>query len=486
MNNEENDIKKDSGEEAVDPQDEKIIEDEAADTLSEDELSMLRASFDAAEVDRSTLPPHDTSDKATLFRTLKKSKFALAVAICAAFVALSLVIGAVGGCALLVSKIIKDNMPFVVMVGEEELYSVKYKEAEINGIIYVDMLKIAEFTDMTVSGSDDRKQFTAKNGSYLLFENNKRRVTINGGYTDIIAVNTEGTKVYANAYVNAEECLVPYTFLSSAIGKNTLKLEFDEGSRTLTMTPKYIQNEDKKDPDMADILFVTDNFDIEIPPIQHPIYTYSYPVDINEYIVNISSEHLMLANKTNPLGRDFVPSKLKVLECATAPGRTFELEEDAANALYAMMLNMEAAGITDTYVTSAYRSYDRQDQLYRGYVNDHIYNDGMSQAEAEAMASTYSARAGESEHQTGLCFDFTTYSMGGALNENFENQKAFAWLEENAYKYGFILRYPKDKVDITGYDYEPWHYRFVGRQAASEMHVEGKCLEEYLEARAES
>ena len=66
------------------------------------------------------------------------------------------------------------------------------------------------------------------------------------------------------------------------------------------------------------------------------------------------------------------------------------------------------------------------------------------------------------------------------LDETFENTKAFEWLSQNAYKFGFIIRYPKDKVDTTGYKYEPWHYRFVGRTAAEEIYLSNLCLEEYL------
>ena len=97
-----------------------------------------------------------------------------------------------------------------------------------------------------------------------------------------------------------------------------------------------------------------------------------------------------------------------------------------------------------------------------------------------AEASKTSARAGESEHQTGLCFDFITKWMNGNLDERFETTLAFAWLKENAHLYGFILRYPADKVAETEYSYEPWHYRFVGRKAAVEIYHSGMCLEEYL------
>ena len=93
---------------------------------------------------------------------------------------------------------------------------------------------------------------------------------------------------------------------------------------------------------------------------------------------------------------------------------------------------------------------------------------------------TYSARPGTSEHQTGLCVDFMTNTMT-ELDNSFERSRAFEWLTENAYRFGFILRYPKDKEDVTGYNYESWHYRFVGRSAATVIHEKNETLEEYLE-----
>ena len=104
----------------------------------------------------------------------------------------------------------------------------------------------------------------------------------------------------------------------------------------------------------------------------------------------------------------------------------------------------------------------------------------MSQAQAEAEAEKTSARPGSSEHQSGLCVDFVTDEYP-KFTEEFERSEEFMWLSANAYKFGFILRYPKEKEDITGYSYEPWHYRFVGREAATEIYNSGISLEEYLE-----
>ena len=92
---------------------------------------------------------------------------------------------------------------------------------------------------------------------------------------------------------------------------------------------------------------------------------------------------------------------------------------------------------------------------------------------------TYSAKPGTSEHQSGLCIDLISRD-NVVLDETFAANPAYLYLSENAHHFGFILRYPAEKTAITGYDYGPWHYRFVGVQAATEMHESGETLEEYL------
>ena len=104
----------------------------------------------------------------------------------------------------------------------------------------------------------------------------------------------------------------------------------------------------------------------------------------------------------------------------------------------------------------------------------------LSHEDAVKVVLSYSAAPGTSEHQSGLCVDFVTSNAG--LDRAFENTEAFAWLMENAYRFGFILRYPENKTDVTGYSYEPWHFRFVGREAATEMLLRNMTLEEFLGA----
>ncbi|MBR2020091.1 MAG: M15 family metallopeptidase [Clostridia bacterium] len=233
------------------------------------------------------------------------------------------------------------------------------------------------------------------------------------------------------------------------------------------------------------------------------VYVYQSNVDEDVLLTGLDQTYLLLANKIYILGSDYEPASLSTLTCATNGGKTVELETRTAQALYEMLQEMEADGVSDLAVTSGYRSYSYQVSLNNYYLNleasgisadayRHFgaayiktnYTDkglsALSAKDAEAVVRSYSAEPGKSEHQTGLCIDFVTSTAG--LTEAFENTEAFAWLSENAYKFGFILRYPKGKEGVTGYTYEPWHYRFVGREAATDIYYRGLTLEEYLGA----
>ena len=120
------------------------------------------------------------------------------------------------------------------------------------------------------------------------------------------------------------------------------------------------------------------------------------------------------------------------------------------------------------YIRSPYRSYNTQNNLYERYAAQDGYDE----------ADTYSARPGYSEHQTGLAFDVTSKST---TLGTFENTEEFKWMKNNAYKYGFILRYPKGKENITGYIYESWHYRYVGKDVAKYIYENDLTFEEYYE-----
>lgn len=148
-----------------------------------------------------------------------------------------------------------------------------------------------------------------------------------------------------------------------------------------------------------------------------------------------------------------------------APGES----QEARDAILKMQEDAKKEGVY-FYVRSAYRSYDVQEELYNGYVA----RDGQE------VADTYSAKPGTSEHQTGLAFDFTHKTNGESVSNAFDNTPEATWLYENAYKYGFILRYPLGKEHITGYMYESWHYRYIGTEHSQYFKMNDLTLEEYL------
>jgi D-alanyl-D-alanine carboxypeptidase len=189
-------------------------------------------------------------------------------------------------------------------------------------------------------------------------------------------------------------------------------------------------------------------------------------------------KYLLLINKQNKVDESFAPSPLKKVKDTH---KDIELELTVARALEAMFIEMRAAGVGEgVFVTSAYRSYTYQNWLFGYYIEEEKSKDRtLTDAEARDRVLHYSAAPGTSEHQSGLSVDLMTNGMR-ELDESFADEPVYDWLLENAWKFGFILRFPKDKTDITGYDYEPWHYRFVGRENAYQIWSQNLCLEEFL------
>lgn len=155
---------------------------------------------------------------------------------------------------------------------------------------------------------------------------------------------------------------------------------------------------------------------------------------------------VLIVNKTYPVPQDF------------GNGITSETQ----TAFEEMKAAAKQDGIS-LWIVSGFRSYTRQQTLYTNYCN----------ASGKAQADRFSARPGHSEHQTGLALDLNNASS------SFAGTKEAKWIEENCYKYGFIVRYGKDKEQYTGFKYEPWHVRYLGKDLAKKVYDSGKCLEEY-------
>ena len=157
-------------------------------------------------------------------------------------------------------------------------------------------------------------------------------------------------------------------------------------------------------------------------------------------------------------------------------GSSRKFDTRAADALQQMLKDGSAYGL---WAPSLFRPYSLQVTLYNREVNE-WKQAGYSQEAAENKAATVVARPGTSEHHMGLAADILG-SGYSSLVQSFDKTQAFAWLKAHCAEYGFILRYPKEKEDVTGVIYEPWHYRYVGVEVATEIMARGITLEEYLE-----
>lgn len=146
--------------------------------------------------------------------------------------------------------------------------------------------------------------------------------------------------------------------------------------------------------------------------------------------------------------------------------------------LQQMMDDCRAEGL-EPLICSSFRTEEKQQQLFDNKVA-RLIEEGYSEDEAREKAATIIAVPGTSEHQTGLAVDIVDINNQN-MDETQENTPVQQWLMKNSWRYGFILRYPADKTDITGIAHESWHYRYVGKEAAKEIYEQGLCLEEYIE-----
>lgn len=181
---------------------------------------------------------------------------------------------------------------------------------------------------------------------------------------------------------------------------------------------------------------------------------------------------LVLVNKNRNIPSDYVPDDL-VVPNVRFPFDEFDekkqMRKEAAEALEQLFNAAEEEGIY-LFAISGYRSYARQKYLF----------DIRAERDGFEEANKLTAYPGQSEHQTGLAMDVSCQSVGFQLTEKFGQVTEGIWLKENAHKFGFIIRYEKDKVDITGYSYEPWYIRYVGKEVAEEIYSKNITLEEYL------
>ncbi|MGO4886772.1 D-alanyl-D-alanine carboxypeptidase family protein [Anaerobacillus sp. MEB173] len=231
-------------------------------------------------------------------------------------------------------------------------------------------------------------------------------------------------------------------------------------------------NKETKEENLLKDVEKLDGINTEYEEIQPSIEGTTKVDPEGRQIVTNLSDILILVNKDRQLPYDYEPEDLIEPEVPFSfEGNISKrlMREEAAHALEELFLEADKEDV-EIFAVSGYRSYERQEAVFAYYVNQ----------KGEHEARKVSAYPGQSEHQTGLAMDITSRSVNLKITEEFGETSEGMWLMENAHNFGFIIRYPKDKTEITGYSYEPWHIRYVGKTAALEIFERKITLEEYF------
>ncbi len=257
--------------------------------------------------------------------------------------------------------------------------------------------------------------------------------------------------------------MVPLIILYKSVGDTTPKIKLYD--RNQTESPSESQEEQTKDP--------------QPQPEPQPEPVNEEPQAVPETkaaekkpatvipITDAEKWNLAIINTKYPLPDSYAPTLSNAIS-----GSNIQLDSRVSERYGEMYAAAKLSGCVLTPY-SGYHSYSLQETTYNRKVNFYV-NQGISAEEANQKASAQVLPAGCSEHNAGLAMDIVSASS------DFINTKEYKWLCENAHNYGFILRYPEDKTAITGMNFEPWHWRYVGTQAAKEMKEKNQCLEEYL------
>ncbi len=352
----------------------------------------------------------------------------------------------------------------VLLDGEKA--SLSKKPVSHDNECYVSLQALADIMGFHISGDVREMNAVFDNGDKLTFVIDTEIYKVNG-------VARSGSGV---SYMNGSDgdVFVPInTFLGSFDGIN-LERTAKKSKVTYTLdiatgfSAAFSDSKPIASPDMSALKLTAEPEN-------------DYITDFSEYEQYINpenpDEYIKLINYSYTLAQDYIPADLTDISYTRRDGRaTQKMRLAAAKSLDAMLSELYAAGYRDVTVTSAYRSYSYQDQLFQNKLS--YYRQFYDYDTAYTKAAAENAIPGTSEHQSGLCADL--HNLPSA-SQSFEAQDAYEWLVAHCADFGFILRYPKNKQDITKIIYEPWHYRFVGRYHAQKIMRSGLCLEEYCE-----
>lgn len=360
----------------------------------------------------------------------------------------------------------KDNINIKKIGKYEVTYKVKYLLTTKKLTIIVNVVD-RELPNIVLNGEENiiicpNKEYVEE--GYIAIDNydgditDKVEIKNNDTYLEYIVKDSSNNEFSIKRNIKKEDKELPIITLS---GNSKYKISL--GSK---YSEKGYSATDNCDGDISSDVEVTNNINVN----KVGTYTITYKAKDSSGNEVIATRKIEVVDNTKSNdyvnivnGPTYINGILIVNKKYSIPKDFGGTNSTATNALYSLQDAASLAGFSLPLV-SGYRSYNRQNTIYNNYVKNY----------GQASADTFSARPGHSEHQTGLAFDI------GKIDDNFGNTPAGTWLKNNAHYYGFIIRYPKGKENITGYKYEPWHIRYLGVSIATEIYNKGVTLEEYL------
>ena len=376
-----------------------------------------------------------------------------------------------------------------------------------NDLIYVNFSDVANLRGLTVSGDPENLKFSVKSGEILSFFTD----------SDYCLVNGNSVRMSGAACLSGGDLWIPLDFVQTYVGGITASIDVDEsGVAVLAVdsTPDDVSFLLKSGSTLRRISDSSLPEEPIIMPEDTP--TYSFINDLTSFYPYMDPEdrnaYLVLINPSHTADGTYSPTDLVDVVNKRKSLTGVQMRLCAEKSLEAMFVEMYAAGHTSVSVSLGFRSYATQEKQFNVYVyNERYYyrtnfaSTGkwfsdtayavlgssyiktnyinkkitvLTAADAKRVASSYSAVPGTGDHQTGLCCDITDKT---SAYDGFSGTASYKWLKNNAYKFGFVERYPEGKEKVTGFSAEPCHWRFVGQYHAAIMHENDMCLEEYVE-----
>ena len=395
----------------------------------------------------------------------------------------------------------KDSGKIKYYYGGKEVRKSEAEESVTEDGVYICFNDLSDYLGMAESGTAQEMKFiipaeTEEDSEYIVFSSDGYTVDINGQEIRLDIPNSlRGTEIWVTSEFVSEYMVnvsVTYSEKDNSVYISKIK---DEENSTITVTvylpvsfklksidplPPVVDPEETVETDTPVIVLPT-----EEDRIMEIVNNVQFITDLSGYeqYMNPQGElrdsFLILVNTKHHLTANDIPPDLSYTGLHNPEWKP--LREYAARSLEALFMEMDNSGFwgSNLAIRSAYRDYANQAYLFEYYTNREMTrNPALTREEAEAIVLTFSTRPGTSEHQTGLAVDMDTT---GTLVTDFQYTDEYKWLSENAWKFGFILRFPEDKSDITTIQFEPWHYRYVGRYHTYKIYKSGLCLEEYIE-----